>query len=293
MIYKSYCSINIEYYPFDIQDCYMKFGTWTFDGNLIDLEHINVNNCTPRNKLLSKRDPISHMVYIIEQGIDLSDYEKSVEWELLSIKAQKNSKYYDCCIEPYYDIYFNVTLRRRTLFYTVNLIIPCFNISFLALLVFYLPSESGEKICLGIYTLVTLLVFYLLLIELIPPTSDVIPLLGKYLLFTLVLVNLSIMSSIIVLNLHYRTPKVIKMPNWVKILFIKALPKLLKIKRPNLSYEIVLPSQMSKRKRKLRKKLFGMNLNIVYPPSIQNALNGVHDMHLKYFKLNQMKKVKL
>ena len=29
MIYKSYCAINIEYYPFDIQECYMKFGTWT------------------------------------------------------------------------------------------------------------------------------------------------------------------------------------------------------------------------------------------------------------------------
>lgn len=44
---------------------------------------------------------------------------------------------------------FNITMRRKTLFYTVNLIIPCMGISFLTILVFYLPSDSGEKVSLG------------------------------------------------------------------------------------------------------------------------------------------------
>jgi hypothetical protein len=44
------------------------------------------------------------------------------------------------------DITFYMTLRRKTLFYTVNLIIPCVGISFLTVLVFYLPSDSGEKV---------------------------------------------------------------------------------------------------------------------------------------------------
>ena len=55
-------------------------------------------------------------------------------------------RYYTCCEEPYLDITFNVTMRRKTLFYTVNLIIPCMGISFLTVLVFYLPSDSGEKV---------------------------------------------------------------------------------------------------------------------------------------------------
>ena len=33
MIYKSYCSIDIQYYPFDIQNCTLKFGTWTYHVN--------------------------------------------------------------------------------------------------------------------------------------------------------------------------------------------------------------------------------------------------------------------
>lgn len=40
-------------------------------------------------------------------------------------------------------------MRRKTLFYTVNLIIPCMGISFLTVLVFYLPSDSGEKVISG------------------------------------------------------------------------------------------------------------------------------------------------
>lgn len=37
-------------------------------------------------------------------------------------------------------------MRRKTLFYTVNLIIPIVGITFLTVLVFYLPSASGEKV---------------------------------------------------------------------------------------------------------------------------------------------------
>lgn len=44
---------------------------------------------------------------------------------------------------------FTVTMRRRTLYYGLNLLIPCVLISGLALLVFLLPADSGEKISLG------------------------------------------------------------------------------------------------------------------------------------------------
>ena len=136
-----------------MKDCYMKFGTWTFDGNLVSLDHISKSNLTKSEKTNFSSDGISKL-YTIDSGIDMSDYYESVEWDVLSIPAQINIKYYDCCVEPYYDIYFNITLRRKPLFYTVNLIIPCVSISFLSVLVFYLPSDSGEKLTLGISILV-------------------------------------------------------------------------------------------------------------------------------------------
>lgn len=284
MIYKSYCSINIEYYPFDIQDCYMKFGTWSYAGDLINLDHIEMskNNASVDASYISEH--LSKKLYIIEEGIDMSDYYQSVEWDILSIAAQKNVKYYDCCAEPFLDIYFNITIRRKTLFYLVNLIIPCVNISFLSVLVFYLPSSSGEKIALGIYVLVALLVFYLLLIELIPPTSLVIPLLGKYLLFTLILVNLSIFLTICILNLHHRKPSTHSMPDWVKRFFIVILPKYLMIERPKVAFSKKL------RRVKYKNENSPNSIPIIndyakltsnLPVRLKEALKGINYLHDK------------
>ena len=104
------------------------------------------------------------------------------------------------------DIFFNITLRRKTLFYTVNLIIPCVGISCLSVLVFYLPADSGEKIALCISILLSQTMFFLLISEIIPSTSLAVPLLGKYLLFTMFLVGLSVLITIVILNMHYRKP---------------------------------------------------------------------------------------
>ena len=169
----------------------------------------------------------------MDPGIDLQEYYISTEWDILSVPAIRNEKFYPCCEEPYPDIYFNITMRRKTLFYTVNLIIPCVGISFLSVLVFYLPSDSNEKVSLCISVLLSLTVFFLLLAEIIPPTSLAVPLLGKYLLFTMILVTLSVMVTICVLNVNFRSPSTHKMAPWVRFIFIDFLPKYLWVERPS------------------------------------------------------------
>lgn len=75
-------------------------------------------------------------------------------------------------------------------------------------------------------------VFFLLLAEIIPPTSLAVPLLGRYLLFTMILVTLSVCVTIAVVNVNYRSPYTHKMAPWVRTIFIKFLPHILMIKRP-------------------------------------------------------------
>lgn len=118
------------------------------------------------------------------------------------------------------------------MFYTVNLIIPCLFISFLTVLVFYLPSDCGEKVNLCISVLLSLTVFLLVITETIPSTSLVIPLVGEYLLFTMIFVTLSIVITVFVLNIHYRTPMTHTMPKWVKTVFLSLLPRVLLMQRP-------------------------------------------------------------
>lgn len=167
----------------------------------------------------------------VENGIDMSEFYTNVEWDIMKVPANYENEYDDCCPEPFPIITFNITMRRKTLFYTVNLIIPCVGISFLTLLVFYLPSDSGEKLTLASSILVSLTVFFLLLSEIIPASSLAVPLIGKYLLFTMMLITLCICATVGVLNVHFRSSSTHLMSAWVKRLFIDILPRILCMKR--------------------------------------------------------------
>ncbi len=218
-IYKSLCPINVEFFPFDEQLCTLKIGSWTYDGYAVDIKHKSL-------------PPSSNDLDEVTMGIDLGDYYDSTEWDLLAVPAKKYEKYYPCCSEPYPDIKFNITIRRKTLFYTVNLILPCVAICCVTLLVFYIPANSGEKITMGITILNSLNIFLLLVAEINPPTSLATPLIGKYLLFTMVLVTCSIIVTVFVLNIHFRSPSTHVMSPWIRELFLNVLPRLLLMRRP-------------------------------------------------------------
>ncbi|KAM7000021.1 neuronal acetylcholine receptor subunit alpha-6 isoform 2-T2 [Tautogolabrus adspersus] len=151
-IFKSSCPMDITYFPFDYQNCSMKFGSWTYDKAKIDL-------------------------VLIGSKVNLKDFWESV-------------------------------------------------------LVFYLPSDCGEKVTLCISVLLSLTVFLLVITETIPSTSLVIPLIGEYLLFTMIFVTLSIVITVFVLNVHYRTPMTHTMPEWVRSVFLGVLPRVMLMRRP-------------------------------------------------------------
>jgi len=220
-IYKSACRIDITYFPYDEQTCEMKFGTWTFEGNQVDLRHQREVNGSDK----------------VDYGIDLSEFYLSVEWDVMAVPAVRHFLMYACCPNPYVDITFNITLRRKTLFYTVNLIIPVVGISSLSFLVFYLPSDSGEKVALTISILLSLTFFLLVLIETIPSTSLAMPLIGIYLTFCLIMISLSVLVTIAILNIHFRSPSTHRMAPWVRRLFIRTLPKMLLMRSPQYKLE--------------------------------------------------------
>ncbi|XP_032324850.1 LOW QUALITY PROTEIN: neuronal acetylcholine receptor subunit alpha-3 [Camelus ferus] len=206
-IFKSSCKIDVTYFPFDYQNCTMKFGSWSYDKAKIDL-------------------------VLIGNSMNLKDYWESGEWAIIKAPGYTHDIKYNCCEEIYQDITYSLYIRRLPLFYTINLIIPCLLISFLTVLVFYLPSDCGEKVTLCISVLLSLTVFLLVITETIPSTSLVIPLIGEYLLFTMIFVTLSIVITVFVLNVHYRTPTTHTMPTWVKTIFLNLLPRVMFMTRP-------------------------------------------------------------
>jgi len=106
-----------------------------------------------------------------QEKVDLSDYVNSGTWDIIDCPGFINYTFDD--MEGHHKalITFTLYIRRKTLFYTVNLIIPCVLISFLSVCVFYLPADAGEKMTMCISILLALVVFLLLVSKILPLES--------------------------------------------------------------------------------------------------------------------------
>lgn len=144
--YKSSCTMDVTFFPFDRQNCSMKFGSWTYDGNMVDL-------------------------VLVDHYVDRKDFFDNGEWEILNATGVKGSRRDGVYWYPF--VTYSFILKRLPLFYTLFLIIPCLGLSFLTVLVFYLPSDEGEKLSLSTSVLVSLTVFLLVIEEIIPSSSKV------------------------------------------------------------------------------------------------------------------------
>uniref|UniRef100_A0A7N4V7S0 Cholinergic receptor nicotinic gamma subunit n=1 Tax=Sarcophilus harrisii TaxID=9305 RepID=A0A7N4V7S0_SARHA len=180
-IFQSSCPISVTYFPFDWQNCSLKFNG---------------------------------------------------EWEIIHRPARKNI---DQSVSPastsHQDITFYLIIRRKPLFYIINILVPCVLISFMINLAFYLPADSGEKTSLTISVLLAQSVFLLLISKRLPATSHAIPLIGKFLLFGMVLVTIIVLICVVTLNIHHRTPSTHVLSQGVRKMFLETLPRLLHMSR--------------------------------------------------------------
>ncbi|VDK88015.1 unnamed protein product [Litomosoides sigmodontis] len=108
--------------------------------------------------------------------MDISDYVVNGEWDLIATPAVRNVKRFVCCPEPYPTITFYLQIRRRTLYYGFNLLIPSLLISLMTMLGFTLPPDAGEKITLEITILLSIVFFLSMVAEMTPATSEAVPL---------------------------------------------------------------------------------------------------------------------
>ena len=130
-VFHSSCAVDVRNFPFDNQTCHMWFGSWThtMDEVVLDLA--------------------------FGEGIDLSTfksvYKDASEWEIVNHTAvQKGMPEED----PAYTILaFTLLLKRKLMFSTYILTMPAIFLSFLTLLVFWLPPEHADKSALGEYNI--------------------------------------------------------------------------------------------------------------------------------------------
>ncbi|CAK9297308.1 unnamed protein product [Gordionus sp. m RMFG-2023] len=243
-IYKSTCIMDVRYFPFDQQFCDMKFGSWTFNG-----------------------DEVGLAFYDDKDYVDLNDYSISGTWDIINVQGSLNVRNRSLGRErpTKTDITFHLHIRRKSLFYTVNLLAPCIMMSFMSVMVFYLPPDGNEKITLGISILLAIVLFQLVVAKILPPTSVCIPLISIYLLFTFIVNLICVLFTLIIVNWNFREGSIQPIPSFIRSLFVECLPKYVGMKRPTM----LRPSQS----KNLLKSLSSSRFNAATSISQENIID--------------------
>nr|XP_006814004.1 PREDICTED: neuronal acetylcholine receptor subunit alpha-9-II-like [Saccoglossus kowalevskii] len=191
------CSIDATLFPFDEQRCVFKFASWSYHGGLIDYEV----------------DPTSNIDRFTQNG----------EWEVLEMPVEKRTEKYVCCPELFPDVTYTIHLRRRSMFYIVNIILPSFLASILISVGFYLPSDSGERVSLCVISILSQFVFLTVISDYMPPTAEVVPYLQRYFFVTIGLAVLSAFVMAYTLSMHFPGPVCPEVPRHIKVVSFRFL----------------------------------------------------------------------
>ncbi|XP_070580489.1 neuronal acetylcholine receptor subunit beta-3-like [Ptychodera flava] len=201
-ILRTPCNMDITFFPVDIQTCEIEFGLWMYADRQVKL-------------------------MLPDEEVPQENFITNSEWDIGAARGRTIVKVFSATPDRYTSIIFDLRISRKPLYYTVNLILPCVLVAVLTVVVFALPSDSSEKVNLSISLLLTLYVFSILVAELLPPTSNMIPYLTSYLIFNMVLIGVSVAMTTCVSILCQQSSGKRPVPKWVKLIFFKVLSKVL------------------------------------------------------------------
>ena len=189
-IYTVSCKIKVRHFPFDIQTCHLDFLSWSNPMSVLDLRATKLQ-------------------------LSIDRYVENGEWLLEETKITNYQQPYGA--DAWTHVKYTFVLRRKWLFYALNIIAPIMCISLLNVATFLLPAASGEKITLCISTFLTLAVFLTIITNSLPESSDEFSILGWYVGLQMLGNGSSIMFTVISLRL-YTKETTDRMPRYVKLL---------------------------------------------------------------------------
>ncbi|XP_077117742.1 acetylcholine receptor subunit epsilon-like [Ranitomeya variabilis] len=213
-IFRSTCSVDVKYFPFDWQNCSLVFRSKTYNAKEVDLQ------------LALDDEGVKKIEWV---DIDPEAFTENGEWAIKHRPARKviNKAYTPEDVE-YQEIRFYLIIQRKPLFYIINVIVPCVLISSLVVLVYFLPAKAGGQKCtVSISVLLAQTVFLFLIAKSVPETSLSVPLIGKYLIFVMLVSTLIVLSCVIVLNVSLRTPSTHNLTTSLKRMLLEVLPRYL------------------------------------------------------------------
>ncbi|VDM46450.1 unnamed protein product [Toxocara canis] len=205
-LYRSTCRMDIRFFPYDQQKCTLVISSWTS----------------------SKR----HIDYEAEfESVNLDNFIANEEWTLVSFNLHRIEKKFACCPDPWAILEASLVVRRKPLYYIVNLVIPTSLITLVAVTGFFTPAstsnERRQRLSLGIDTLLAMSILMTMVGEQMPVTSEYVPLFGVFYLTIISIIFIGTMFTVFVLSVDMQKSQSRPVPQLLaKLLFHKAAPLL-------------------------------------------------------------------
>ncbi|XP_025113416.1 acetylcholine receptor subunit delta-like [Pomacea canaliculata] len=179
-IFETSCNMDVTYYPFDTQVCFIKFTS-----------------------AMSTREELYILIFT-KEPIDMNNFYPDGVWEVVNTSARDQQMENQSVEDEKARIVFSLQLKRRPAFYVLNIILPVVLLAMTSSLVFALPAESGEKMSLSITVLLAFAVYLTLLTDAMPKTSVQVSVLMVYVILLMALTAFSVILSVPLLGLHHR-----------------------------------------------------------------------------------------
>ena len=126
--FDSSCQVDMMHYPFDIQKCILRFGSWAYDKEKLDMKFIDDK----------------HYAWT-------EQFNNSTEWELVNNTAERTELKYDCCPHPFVEVTYHLALKRRVTFHIRLVLVPTAILSALTLFIFFIPPNRPDRTVMGEY----------------------------------------------------------------------------------------------------------------------------------------------
>ena len=173
---KTTCISDMTYFPFDKQTCTIMLGIWNYWNTEAVLECLG-------------------------SSIDLSYYTPHNIWDMHSSSCET---FPDGLFKGV--VQYSVTLKRKSLYFCVNMLAPMLLLILLTPLVFVLPVDSGERISFAVTIFLSMAVFMTLVADNLPKSSTSMARTSSFLLVSLLYSVSTITAAMLNMRLYHSNP---------------------------------------------------------------------------------------
>ncbi|KAF1756165.1 hypothetical protein GCK72_012618 [Caenorhabditis remanei] len=174
--------------------------------------------------------------------VNMDNFLPNEEWVVVSFNIKRVEEKFVCCPEPWVLLEAVLVVRRKPLYYIVNLVIPTSVITLVAVTGFFTAastsSERREKLSLGIDSLLAMSILMMMVSEQMPTSSDFVPLFGIFYLSIIFIIFIGTLFTAFILNVHLQKMYAKPVSPIVSYIFFGRIAQWLRMRPPTMLLEL-------------------------------------------------------